>query len=70
MSNFSKSEKENLEAYILAMRAPARATEEERKNFELLRQVALGRSLTDEEKAAIDAANLYKTVNESGPSRR
>lgn len=39
--------KEQREAYILALKPPATATEEERQRFELLRQIALGRKLTE-----------------------
>ena len=51
--------KEQREAYILALKPPATATEEERQRFELLRQIALGRKLTDAERSAIHAASLY-----------
>ena len=61
--------KEQREAYILALKPPA-ATEEERQRFELLRQIALGRKLTDAERAAIDAASLYKQTQKDTQNRR
>ena len=62
--------KEQREAYILALKPPATATEEERQRFELLRQIALGRKLTDAERAAIDAASLYKQTQKGTQNRR
>lgn len=62
--------KEQREAYILALKPPATATEEERQRFELLRQIALGRKLTDAERAAIDAASLYKQTQKDTQNRR
>ena len=47
--------KEQREAYILALKPPATATEEECLRFELLRQIALGRKLTDAEREAFAA---------------
>lgn len=58
------------EPYILALKPPATATEEERQRFELLRQIALGRKLTDAERAAIDAASLYKQTQKDTQNRR
>ncbi len=62
--------KEQREAQILALKPPATATEEERQRFELLRQIALGRKLTDAERAAIDAASLYKQTQKDTQNRR
>ena len=62
--------KEQREAYILALKPPATATEEERQRFELLRQIALGRKLTDSDRAAIDAASLYKLTQKDTQNRR
>ena len=62
--------KEQREAYSLALKPPATATEEERQRFELLRQIALGRKLTDAERAAIDAASLYKQTQKGTQNRR
>lgn len=62
--------KEQREAYILALKPPATATEEERQRFELLRQIAIGRKLTDTERAAIDAASLYKQTQKDTQNRR
>ena len=62
--------KEHREAYILAMKPPAPATEEDRQSFELLRQIALGRKLTDAEREAIDAAALYKQMQKGAQNRR
>jgi len=62
--------KEQREAHILALKPPATATEEERQRFELLRQIALGRKLTDAERAAIDAASLYKQTQKDTQNRR
>lgn len=39
--------KEQREAYILALKPPATATEEERQRFELLRQIALGQPVPE-----------------------
>ena len=52
------------------MKPPATATEEERQRFELLRQIALGRKLTDAEREAIDAAALYKQMQKGAQNRR
>lgn len=62
LSRLEHMSKEQREAYILAMKLPATATEEERQRFELLRQIALGRKLTDAEREAIDMAALYQGV--------
>lgn len=62
--------KDQREAYILALKPPATASEEERQRFELLRQIALGRKLTDAERAAIDAASLYKQTQKDTQNRR
>lgn len=62
--------KEQREAYILALKPPATATEEECQRFELLRQIALGRKLTDAEREAIDAAILYKQTQKGAKNRR
>ena len=50
LSRLEHMSKEQREAYILAMKPPATATEEDRQRFELLRQIALGRKLTDAER--------------------
>lgn len=62
LSRLEHMSKEQREAYILAMKPPATATEEKRQRFELLRQIALGRKLTDAEREAIDMAALYQGV--------
>ena len=62
--------KEQREAYILALQPPATATEEECRRFELLRQIALGRKLTDAEREAIDAASLYIQTKKGAKNRR
>lgn len=54
--------KEQREAVILAMRSPANATPDEQQRFELLRQMALGRKLTEAEQQAIQIGQIAKKI--------
>lgn len=54
--------KEQREAVILAMRPPANATPDEQQRFELLRQAALGRKLTEAEQQAIQIGQIAKNI--------
>lgn len=54
--------KERREAVILAMRPPANATPDEQQRFELLRQAALGRKLTEAEQQAIQIGQIAKNI--------
>ena len=58
---FESMSKEQREAVILAMRPPVNATPDEQR-FELLRQVALGRKLTEAEQQAIQIGQIAKNI--------
>lgn len=59
---FESMSKEQREAVILAMRPPVNATQDEQQRFELLRQVALGRKLTEAEQQAIQIGQIAKNI--------
>ena len=58
VDNFFSSARSNVEELM------------DNKRFELLRQIALGRKLTDAEREAIDAAALYKQMQKGAQNRR
>lgn len=60
---FESMSKEQREAVILAMRPPVNATPDEQQRFELLRQVALGRKLTEAEQQAIQIGQIAKNMS-------
>ena len=59
---FESMSKEQREAVILAMRPSVNATPDEQQRFELLRQVALGRKLTEAEQQAIQIGQIAKNI--------